>query len=65
MIVKHCDLASLRFCNRGARQFCERNGIDWSEFMTNGIDSSKLEHIDDEMVKKVIERAKRREEVGG
>lgn len=64
MIVKHCDLAALRFCNRGARLFCERHGIDWTDFRLNGIDSSKLEHFDDEMIRKILDRAKQREEAG-
>ena len=64
MIVKHSDLASCRFCNRGARQFFERNGLSWQDFMANGIDSSDLEKFDDAMVRTVVARAQKREEAG-
>lgn len=63
-IIRHKDLAAIKFCNRGARQFFERHGLDWSDFMKNGIESETVEHIDDAMVRRVIERAKQREQKG-
>jgi hypothetical protein len=60
-IVRHCDMSALRFCNRGARLFCERHGIDWNEFVTKGIDAERVSDIDDAMLSEVIERARRRE----
>lgn len=64
MIVKHSDLAAMKFCNRGARQFFERHGLNWQEFITNGIDSSRVEAIDDEMMRQVVAHAHRREQEG-
>ena len=59
--VRHCDLASIKFCNRGARQFFERHGLDWSDFLKNGIDAAAVEHIDDAMLQKVVDNARQRE----
>lgn len=64
MIVTHADLAACKFCNRGSRQFFERHGLNWQDFIQNGIDVSHLEQIDDAMMQQVIERARRREEEG-
>lgn len=55
------DAATLGYCRRGLRMVAERHGFDYSDFVFNGIDSSKLEVIDDEMVKALIEQARRRE----
>lgn len=60
MKVIHQDIAVLRFCNRGARQFFERHGLDWSEFIKNGIPFETLEVIDDEMARQSIIQAKKR-----
>lgn len=64
VIITHADLASCKFCNRGARQFFDRHGLNWSSFLQHGIDSSELEHIDDAMVRQVLDRAARREQEG-
>lgn len=45
-------------CSRGAREFFARHNLDWSDFLTNGIEVEKLEKIDDAMAKAVIEVAK-------
>ncbi len=63
-VVKHVDLVRLKFCNRGARQFFERHGIDWAEFMKNGLDSSVAGNIDDAMMEQVVAQAIRREQEG-
>ncbi len=60
MKVIHQDIAVLKFCNRGARQFFARHGLDWSDFIKNGIDFAVLETIDDEMARQAIGQAKRR-----
>lgn len=65
MIITHADLSSIQFCNRGARVFFERHGLDWSSFIQHGIDDSELVGIDDEMLRQVIDNAKQRIERGG
>lgn len=62
MIVKLEDAAVLGYCRRGCRAFADRYGLDWSRFVFDGIDSGELEQIDDEMVRDLIEQAKRRTE---
>jgi hypothetical protein len=57
-------MMACKFCNRGARPFCERHGFDWWTFVTQGVEVSELEHIDDAMLKQVIERARMREQEG-
>jgi hypothetical protein len=63
-IVRHCDLAASRFCNRGVRVFFERHGLDWSDFLKNGIDADLVRHIDDVMLVQALERAEQREKEG-
>lgn len=55
------DATALGYCRKGGRALATRYGIDWLKFLTEGIDSSVLEPIDDEMVKAVIEQSRRRE----
>lgn len=54
------DARSVRYCSRGLRAFCESHGLDWELFLKEGLDSDDLEKIDDAMLKKVIDNAKRR-----
>lgn len=65
MIIRHEDLAAISFCNRGARAFFKRHGLNWQSFIQHGIDDSELTGIDDEMMKQVIARAGQRIERGG
>lgn len=62
--IIHADLAVEKFCNRGARQFFERHNLNWQSFIQHGIDSAEVEHIDDAMMARVIERARRRQQEG-
>ena len=41
-IVTHQHLRSLGYCNRGLRRWFAEQGIEWSEFLENGIDSQYL-----------------------
>lgn len=61
MRITHADMMACKFCNRGARQFCERYGFNWQSFVAHGVEVSEVEHIDDAMLKQVIERARLRE----
>lgn len=57
MNVTHADMMACNYCNRGARAFCLRHGINWQLFIKQGIPISEVEHIDDAMLKRVIEYA--------
>lgn len=54
------DLKVLGFCNRGSRPFFERHGLDWSAFVTDGIDIELLRATGDAMALMVVEAAERR-----
>lgn len=62
MIVYHRHIAALRYCNRGARAFFARHGLDWAAFLASGIPAHELEATGDAMALKVVDRA--REEAG-
>lgn len=59
MIITVDDVAAIGYCRRGCRELAKRYGFDWSDFVMNGIDSSRLEPIDDAMVKEIIEHVKK------
>lgn len=60
MVVTHADIRALKYCNRGARIFFERNGLDWNDFRKNGVSFETLEAIGDGMGLAAIAEAKRR-----
>lgn len=53
------DARRLRYCTRGLREGFEKHGLDWGDFLRNGIDSDILleKSGGDEMVKKWVEVA--------
>lgn len=54
-IVTARDLRSVGVCiHDGARPFCQRNGINFRDFMRNGIHASELLETDDAMAIKVV-----------
>lgn len=59
MIVTMRDVRACKMCARGARAFFKRHGLDWSDFIRNGIDASVLEATGDAMALKVVDYAKR------
>jgi len=42
MKIYMSDLRKAKMCAKGARSFAGRNGIDWTDFLKNGIDISKI-----------------------
>ena len=62
--ITHADMMACKFCNRGARQFCERHGFNWQSFIEQGVEIGDVAHIDDAMLKQVIARAQQREQEG-
>jgi len=58
MKIYMSDLRKAKMCAKGARGFADRNGIDWKDFLRNGIDISKIENIDDAMVQQVVKAMK-------
>lgn len=54
--MRHVRQAGL--CSRGARAWCERNGVDWSAFLSDGIPAEVLLATDDPIVARVVEAAR-------
>lgn len=61
MIVTHRDLRALKYCNKGARQFFERHGLDWSKFVKEGLDETVFLKTGDAMAIALVEFARERQ----
>lgn len=51
--VRKCSM-----CSRGARAFFERHGMDWCEFLKNGLPAEAFEATGDAMAIQVAETAR-------
>ena len=58
------DLRSLgvgkQYCVRGCRLLCQQHGISYHKLIREGIPISEIEHIQDEMLTRIINIAKER-----
>lgn len=50
------DGIGIGLCWRGQRRFCQAHGIDFKDFVKNGIDVEKLAHIEDANLQRAIKR---------
>ena len=55
------DITSTNACHGGARKIAKDLGIDWWDFLQNGIDIERIKHIDDVNVQNAIKAAITRE----
>lgn len=55
MIVVRSDLDELGYCARGARRWFARMGLDWSDFVRQGIDAGILLATGDAMAIRLVE----------
>ena len=60
MKITHADCEECGFCNHGLRIMAKNNGIDWWDFLQNGIDVEILESWNDENANRAIAAAKAR-----
>lgn len=60
MMITMRDIRAAKMCSRGARQFFERHGLDWSTFLKEGIDAELLAQTGDAMALRVVEVANAR-----
>lgn len=58
-VVLHRHIRELGYCNRGARAFFERHGLDWRAFLAAGIPAERLAQTGDAMAMKAIESAEK------
>lgn len=57
MIIKMEHVRKARMCSAGARDFFKNHGLDYSDFLKNGVDSSVLLQTGDAMAIRVVEVA--------
>lgn len=60
--VLHRHIRELGYCNRGARAFCERHGLDWRRFLAEGLPAQQIESTGDAMALKAVERARKEQD---
>lgn len=60
VIVTMRDIRRAKMCSRGTRAFFVRHGLDFADFLTNGIAAEKLEATGDAMAIRVCEVARGR-----
>lgn len=59
-IVTMRHIRQANMCSGGPRKFFAKHGLDWSDFLTNGIPASKLLATGDAMAEIVVEIARGR-----
>lgn len=64
VIVYMRHVRQIKGCSRGARSFCERHGIDWSQFLKDGIPASTLRATGDYMAIHLAEAAEKEAQDG-
>jgi len=52
-LVTHSDMRGAGYCNRGAREWFSRQGLDWNKFRKEGLRASLLEQTGDAMALKI------------
>lgn len=55
MIITWADARKVLYCSKGIRFFCTKYGIDYTDFLKNGIEADKLLALNDSMANKVVE----------
>lgn len=58
LIITMRDIRAAKMCSRGARTFFKRHGLDWTDFLKNGIPAWKLAATGDAMALQVVEAAR-------
>ena len=62
MIITHLHCQKLGYCMKSVRPFLEENGINWMDFVRNGIPEEELLKIEDVRCEKIVAFAHSREE---
>ena len=57
MIIRMEDLRAAGFCSGGGRAWFEHYGLDWSQFLREGLDESEFLATGDALALKLIEVA--------
>lgn len=54
LMITHADMRSLGYCNRGARIWFERHGLDFNLFRKEGLSADVLEATGDAMAMRLV-----------
>ncbi|UZT28613.1 tail assembly protein [Vibrio phage 033B] len=57
MLITIQDIRRIHFCSQGARTFFKRYGLDWNEFVKNGLPEEAILGTGDQMGIDVVEAA--------
>jgi len=55
VLHRHCR--ELGYCNRGLREWCAREGLDWPSFVKHGLDAEVLRATNNAMAARAIAHA--------
>ena len=58
-IIKIQHARTLGYCLKGVKKVIEKHNLDWKMFVKEGLPEEQLKDIDDAMIKKAIELAKK------
>jgi hypothetical protein len=58
--IRMSQLRKLQLCGKGSREFFQRHGLDWGDFLRNGVQSDVLEATGDAMAVQVVEACRGR-----
>ena len=56
-IVRMAHVRQAKMCSSGAREFFARHGLNWQDFLKNGIDAETLRATGDAMALQVVKVA--------
>jgi hypothetical protein len=62
MTVTMQDVRAAKMCARGARAFLLSHGVEWSDFLKNGVSADLLIRTGDAMAMRVVEVARGRQQ---
>lgn len=61
MLLTITDVRAAGHCVKGARRWFAEHDLDFRDFVTNGIDTTDLAHLDDVIIDQVLARRLERE----
>jgi len=54
VIITHQDMRLMKYCNKGAREFFSRHGLDWALFMAEGLPEETILATGDDMAIQLV-----------
>lgn len=64
-IIRIDDIRLAGHCVRGAGKWFERHGLNFREFIKNGLPADQFIAAGDALAQRVVDRKKEREKIGG